>query len=95
MTRYFGFRRAEEIDIGLSRAICTRITYVGELGYELFVPAEQATYFYDYIAEIGEEFGLKYAGLKALSILRLVRDSLFQEMAKQSAIFERVRMAIQ
>ena len=29
-----------KIDIGLGRALCARITYVGELGYELFVPVE-------------------------------------------------------
>mmetsp|Transcript_32634 Transcript_32634/g.48321 ORF Transcript_32634/g.48321 Transcript_32634/m.48321 type:complete len:533 (+) Transcript_32634:377-1975(+) len=71
MSRDFEFRRAEEIDIGLSRAICTRITYVGELGYELFIPAEHATYIYDYIIAVGKEFGLRHAGLKALSSLRL------------------------
>eukprot|EP00980_Cylindrotheca_fusiformis_P030775 scaffold25411_cov152-Cylindrotheca_fusiformis.AAC.2 len=67
----FVFRRAEEIDIGLARSICTRITYVGELGYELFIPVEQATYVYDHITEMGESFGLQHAGLKALGSLRL------------------------
>jgi 4-methylaminobutanoate oxidase (formaldehyde-forming) len=73
MTENFEFRRAEEIDIGLGRAICTRITYVGELGYELFIPSEYATYVYDYIVGAGQEFDLKHAGLKALGSLRLVR----------------------
>ena len=68
----FDFRRAEEIDIGIARALCTRITYVGELGYELFIPAEQATLVYDMIVNFGKEFDLKHAGLKALASLRLV-----------------------
>lgn len=76
LTLDFGFRRAEEIDIGLARSICMRITYVGELGYELFIPAEHATYVYDYVTEVGETFGLKHAGLHALSSLRLVSGSL-------------------
>lgn len=67
----FPFRRAKEIDIGLARVLCTRITYLGELGYELYIPAEQATHVYDLIVEAGEKFGLRHAGLKALSSLRL------------------------
>ena len=67
----FDFRHAEEIDIGLGRALCVRITYVGELGYELFVPAEHATLVYDQIVEAGKEFNLVHAGLKALGSLRL------------------------
>lgn len=67
----FPFRRAKEIDIGLARVLCTRITYLGELGYELYIPAEQAIHVYDLIVEAGEKFGLRHAGLKALSSLRL------------------------
>jgi glycine cleavage system aminomethyltransferase T/glycine/D-amino acid oxidase-like deaminating enzyme len=67
----FAFRRAEEIDIGLARVLCIRITYVGELGYELFVPVEQARHVYDCIVELGREFSLSHAGLKALGSLRM------------------------
>jgi 4-methylaminobutanoate oxidase (formaldehyde-forming) len=67
----FPFRAAREIDIGFARALCVRITYVGELGYELYIPAEQATHVYDRIVEAGREFGLVHAGLKALGSLRL------------------------
>ena len=74
----FPFRTAREIDIGLGRVLCVRITYVGELGYELNIPSEQAVHVYDRIVEAGDAFGLKHAGLKALSSLRLekgYRDS--------------------
>ena len=67
----FPFRTAREIDIGLARVLCVRITYVGELGYELNIPSEQAVHVYDRIVEAGEKFGLKHAGLKALASLRL------------------------
>ncbi len=67
----FPFRTAREIDMGFARVLCIRITYVGELGYELYIPAEQATHVYDRIVEAGHEFGLVHAGLKALSSLRM------------------------
>ncbi|HXH74723.1 MAG TPA: FAD-dependent oxidoreductase [Bacteriovoracaceae bacterium] len=67
----FPFRCAKEIDIGFARALCIRITYLGELGYELYIPAEQAVHAYDRIVEMGEKFGLKHAGLKALASLRM------------------------
>jgi 4-methylaminobutanoate oxidase (formaldehyde-forming) len=44
---------------------------VGELGWELYVPAEQAAHVYDRLVEAGRSFGLRHAGLKALASLRL------------------------
>jgi heterotetrameric sarcosine oxidase gamma subunit len=67
----FPFRSAHEIDIGYARALCVRITYLGELGYELYVPTEQATHVYDRLVEAGVRFGLVHAGLKALASLRM------------------------
>jgi len=67
----YPFRTAREIDIGYARLICNRITYVGELGYELNIPAEQAVHVYDRVVEAGREFGLRHAGLRALGSLRM------------------------
>ncbi len=67
----FPFRTAREIDVGFARVLCTRITYLGELGYELFVPSEQAMHVYDRLVEAGAPLGLHHAGLKALSSLRM------------------------
>jgi len=67
----FPFRMAKEIDIGFSRVLCNRITYVGELGYELFVPTEHALGVYDTVVKHGVDVDLKHAGLKALSSLRM------------------------
>merc|ERR1719461_2218310 len=66
----FPFRTSREIDLGLARVQCSRITYLGELGYELYTPPEMAQHVYDTIVEAGEKFGLKHIGLKALSSLR-------------------------
>jgi 4-methylaminobutanoate oxidase (formaldehyde-forming) len=67
----FPFRAAGEIGIGFARALCIRITYLGELGYELYVPAEQAGHVYDRLTEAGRAVGLRHAGLKALASLRM------------------------
>jgi 4-methylaminobutanoate oxidase (formaldehyde-forming) len=67
----FPFRTAREVDIGFARALCVRITYLGELGYELYIPAEQAVHVYDRLLEAGKPLGLRHAGLKALASLRM------------------------
>ena len=67
----FPFRAARDIDIGFARALCVRITYTGELGYELYVPCEQATHVYDHLVAKGKAHGLVHAGLSALGSLRL------------------------
>jgi 4-methylaminobutanoate oxidase (formaldehyde-forming) len=64
------YRQVREIAIGFARVQCARITYVGELGYELFVPVEQAVHVYDHIVAAGEPFGLRHVGLQALGSLR-------------------------
>lgn len=55
----FPFRTAREIDLGFARVLCIRITYLGELGYELYIPAEQATHVYDRIIEAGKSAPLR------------------------------------
>jgi len=67
----FPYRGAREIDLGFARVLCIRITYLGELGYELYIPAEQAAHVYDRLIAAGSRHGLVHAGLKALSSLRM------------------------
>ncbi len=67
----FPFRAAREIDIGFARVLCIRITYLGELGYELYVASEQAVHVYDRLIEAGAALDLRHAGLKALASLRM------------------------
>ncbi|MEE8301988.1 MAG: aminomethyltransferase family protein [Candidatus Tectomicrobia bacterium] len=67
----FPFRAIREIDIGFTRVQCMRITYMGELGYELYIPCEQAVHVYDRLVAEGANHGLMHAGLSALSSLRL------------------------
>jgi len=67
----FPFRTSRQIDIGYARLQCNRITYVGELGYELNIPSEQAVHVYERVVKAGKEFGLRHAGLRALGSLRM------------------------
>jgi glycine cleavage system aminomethyltransferase T/glycine/D-amino acid oxidase-like deaminating enzyme len=67
----FPFRSAREIDLGFARVLCIRITYLGELGYELYIPAEQAIHVYERVLAAGRDLGLAHAGLRALGSLRM------------------------
>ena len=67
----FPFRCAREIDIGFARVLVLRITYIGELGYELYIPTEHAVDVYERILEAGKPLGLRHAGLKTLASCRM------------------------
>lgn len=67
----FPFLMAQEIDIGYAVVPALRVTYVGELGWELHVPTIHAVQVYDRLVETGREFGLRHAGNQTLNSLRL------------------------
>jgi 4-methylaminobutanoate oxidase (formaldehyde-forming) len=67
----FPFGAAREVEVGYARVRAVRITYVGELGWELYVPAECAAAVYDEVAAAGEDLGLRHAGYHAMDSLRL------------------------
>jgi 4-methylaminobutanoate oxidase (formaldehyde-forming) len=67
----FPFATIREIDIGYATAFANRMTYVGELGWELIVPTEFAVGVYETLHEAGAEFGLVDAGYYALDALRI------------------------
>jgi 4-methylaminobutanoate oxidase (formaldehyde-forming) len=70
-TGAFPFATSRLIDLGYARIRASRITYVGELGYELYIPTEFAQSVYDVITEAGQRFGLRLAGYHALNSLRM------------------------
>lgn len=67
----FPFGTSREIDLGYARVRASRLTYVGEQGYELYMPAEFATHVFDRLAEAGPAFGLKMGGYFAINSLRM------------------------
>ncbi len=67
----FPFATSQEIDLGHATVRATRITYVGELGWELYVPTEFAVGVYEQLLESGADIPLTPAGYYAINSLRL------------------------
>jgi len=67
----FPFFTAKDIDIGYANVLAIRVTYVGELGWELHIPTLHAVQVYDQLVEAGRAFGLRHAGMQTLNSLRL------------------------
>jgi glycine cleavage system aminomethyltransferase T/glycine/D-amino acid oxidase-like deaminating enzyme len=67
----FPFATSQVIDLGYSTVRATRITYVGELGWELYVPTEFAVGVYELLTQAGRELGLAEAGYYTINSLRL------------------------
>jgi glycine cleavage system T protein len=65
----FGWAREIEIGMGLARA--HRVSYVGELGWEVYVSADQAAHVFETVLEAGQDVGLKLCGLHALDSCRI------------------------
>jgi len=64
------FGWAKEIEIGMGLARAHRVSYVGELGWELYVSADQAAHVFETLIEAGEDLGLKLCGLHAMDSCR-------------------------
>ncbi len=67
----FPFATSKEIDLGYFTVRATRITYVGELGWELYVPSEFAVGVFELLSTRGQAFGIRNAGYYAINSLRL------------------------
>lgn len=66
----FRFGTIREIEIGYQQAHAMRISYTGELGWELYIPTEMALPVYDRLIEAGTEHGLRHCGYHTLNTLR-------------------------
>jgi glycine cleavage system aminomethyltransferase T/glycine/D-amino acid oxidase-like deaminating enzyme len=66
----FPFATSREIELGYGYVRASRITFVGELGWELYIPTEFMQDTYDRIVAAGAEWGLVHAGYHALNSLR-------------------------
>ena len=67
----FPYLTSKELYLGYAPVRASRITYVGELGWELFIPSEYACSVYESIVHEGSDFGLRHAGYHAMDSLRL------------------------
>lgn len=67
----FPFATSREIEIGYAVVRASRITYVGELGWELYIPTEFAAHVLETVMEAGAVFGIKPVGMHAMNSLRM------------------------
>ncbi|MCB1473890.1 MAG: FAD-dependent oxidoreductase [Rhodobiaceae bacterium] len=73
----FSFLAARWIEIGNARALAVRIGYVGELGWELYIPQEYAAQVYETLLDAGEAHGIVDAGYRAIESCRLEKGYLY------------------
>ena len=67
----FPFGTAREVRIGYQTVLAIRLTYVGELGWELYIPTPFALPVYDQLVAAGARHGLAHCGYHALNSLRI------------------------
>ena len=67
----FPFGTCKSFTVGYAPVISFRVTYVGELGYELYIPTEFAGHVYDTLWEAGQELGVKNAGYRTIASTHL------------------------
>jgi len=66
----FPFGTHQKIELGSAIGRAARVSFVGELGWELYIPVDMARHAYDYLMEKGKAFGLVHAGMHALDSCR-------------------------
>ena len=86
----FRFFQIREMDLGLVRCLVARISFSGDLGFEIYVQAEQQLALYDAILVAGEDLDLKLIGGRALNALRLEKSfgSWTREFTPDYTLFE-------
>ena len=67
----FSYMTSKEIAIGYAPVRASRVTYVGELGWELYIPTEFAGHVFDRIMEVAPKYDLRPAGFHAIESLRV------------------------
>jgi glycine cleavage system aminomethyltransferase T/glycine/D-amino acid oxidase-like deaminating enzyme len=75
----FPFATARWVESGYQRLLAARVSYSGELGWELYIPSEMAVQVYDRLVTAGRAFDLRHCGYHALNSLRIERA--FREWA--------------
>jgi 4-methylaminobutanoate oxidase (formaldehyde-forming) len=73
----FPFLAAREIVVGHAPAFAVRVGYVGELGWELYVPSEYAGHVYETLKSAGAKHGIRDAGYRAIESCRLEKGYLY------------------
>lgn len=72
----FPFGSWQPVEVGSAVGRAFRVSFVGELGWELYVPVDQARHAFDFIMDKGEAFNLRLAGMHALDSCRIEKKFL-------------------
>ena len=70
----FPFMSVKKMEVGLCDATVQRLTYTGDLGYEIYVPAKQQRALYEALSEAGKDLGLRPFGMRAMMSLRIEKS---------------------
>ncbi len=70
----FPFLSVRKMQVGTSDALVQRVSYTGDLGYEIYVPANQQIALYQTLAEAGANLGMRSFGMRAMMSLRLEKS---------------------
>ncbi len=73
-TADFPFMSFRKVDLGMAPVWLSRMTYTGDLGYEIWMQPEYQRYLFDLIWEAGQEFGIGLFGFRALITMRLEKS---------------------
>jgi len=65
------FGTAQEIELGMGLARVHRVTYVGELGWEIYMPSDTAGHMFETLHEAGQDMGLKLCGMHMMDTCRI------------------------
>tara|TARA_B110000908_G_scaffold172535_1_gene240592 strand:+ start:5582 stop:8029 length:2448 start_codon:yes stop_codon:yes gene_type:complete len=65
------FGTAQEIELGMGLARVHRVTYVGELGWEVYMPSDMAAHAFETLHEAGQDMGLKLCGMHMMDTCRM------------------------
>ncbi|AYD01974.1 FAD-dependent oxidoreductase [Neorhizobium sp. NCHU2750] len=68
------FMSVKEIDLGMAPVILGRVSYTGDLGYEIWMKPEYQRHLFEAIMQAGEEYGISLFGLRALNALRVEKS---------------------
>ncbi|MGH6814601.1 MAG: GcvT family protein, partial [Hyphomicrobiaceae bacterium] len=73
----FPYLRCRAIAVGCAPVLAARLSYFGELGYELYIPVEYAVHAYETLLAAGKDYGIVDAGYKAINSLRMEKRYLY------------------
>ncbi len=65
------FGTMQEIELGLGQARVHRVTYVGELGWEIYISADMAAHAFEVLHEAGQDLGVKLCGMHMMDCARM------------------------